>query len=93
MKLLKSIVRKSLSVFNLEIKKLVPAREQKSPEREQTSFWDVPHPICIYDDKTGDESLMEEFQKVRELLRNDRKREYPDSNIEFGDFTYGNPKI
>jgi len=57
------------------------------------TFWTVKHPVSVYDKKTNAEEPLEEFRKVRRLLQNDRKRDYPDSNIEFGDFTYGNPKI
>jgi len=57
------------------------------------TFWTIKHPVIVYSKKTNAEDPLEEFRKVRRLLQNDRKKDYPDSNIEFGDFTYGNPKI
>jgi hypothetical protein len=88
MKLLKFIVKELFAFFHLEIKRSV------SCEREvKKTFWNTKHPICIYDSETGRESSLKEIQMVRQLLRNDRQREYPDNNIEFGDFTYGNPEI
>jgi acetyltransferase-like isoleucine patch superfamily enzyme len=85
MKLLKLILKKMLRILHLEIKRL------DSREAIKT-FWNTEHPICIYDD-VGRENAIKELQMVRQLLRKDREREYPDANIEFGDFTYGNPEI
>ncbi|MDR3115321.1 MAG: hypothetical protein LBU25_07360 [Treponema sp.] len=84
--MLKSIVKKILAIFHWELRKTTSSKGKKT-------FWDVKHPIYVYNNKTGQEDPLQEFQTVGRLLKNGREKDYPDSNIEFGDFTYGNPRI
>jgi acetyltransferase-like isoleucine patch superfamily enzyme len=84
---IKNLIKKFLrDILHIKVQKVIPKQKTES-------FWLVNHPICIFDDKTNKESPLKEFQKVRFLLKKDRETGYPDQNIEFGDFTYGNPKI
>ncbi|GHU35831.1 hypothetical protein FACS1894172_18120 [Spirochaetia bacterium] len=55
-------------------------------------FWNL-IPVVITDEDTNKEDPLGEYNEVRRLLIDRHKSQYPQKNIHFGTFTYGDPII